>query len=334
MPANLTPAYKAAEAEYKKAREPRDQLEALRAMLRAIPKHKGTEHLQGDIKKRISQLTDELSGPKKKAGRGGPPTVVAPEGGGQVALVGPPNSGKSTLHAALTNSHAQTGPYPFTTQYPQPGMLPVDDVTVQLIDLPPITPEHPVPWIGNALQPADGALLVVDLVVAGCVEQVVALHEVLEDRKVVLHADWDGPGPPADDPFTKLLPTLLVASHADAIEDVDAELAAFRELTGYDYPALVVSAETGAGLDQIGPWLFDRLGIVRVYTKIPGQPADRDRPYTLRRGQTVHDVALLVHRDIAASLKYARLWGPESFDGQQVGPEHEVVDGDVLELHA
>jgi uncharacterized protein len=73
---------------------------------------------------------------------------------------------------------------------------------------------------------------------------------------------------------------------------------------------------------------------VRVYTKPLGQPPDRNRPFTVRRGHTVLDVARLVHQEVAGRLKFARLWGSGAFDGQQVGPDHLVADGDVVELHA
>lgn len=336
MPANLTPAYKAAEAAYKRAREPEEQLVCLREMHRTIPKHKGTEHLRADIKTRMKELAEVLAGPKKGGTRTGPTTVIRREGAAQVALLGPPNTGKSTLHATLTGSQAEAAAYPFTTHYPAPGMLPVDDITIQLIDLPPIAPEHPIPWIGNALQPADAALLVVDLSHADCVEETVALHDLLAERNVVLSADWDDGRQAADDDadlFTTVLPTLLVATKADLTEDLETELEVFEELTGYTYPMLAVSATTGAGLDRIGPWLFERLGIVRVYTKLPGHDPDMGTPFTVRRSQTVLDVAELVHRDIAASFKYARIWGEGFFDGQQVGADHEVTDGSVVELH-
>jgi ribosome-interacting GTPase 1 len=73
---------------------------------------------------------------------------------------------------------------------------------------------------------------------------------------------------------------------------------------------------------------------VRVYTKTPGHPPDRERPFTLRRGQTVRDVARLIHGDLERSVRYARVWGKSGFEGQQVGREHAVEDGDVVELHA
>jgi ribosome-interacting GTPase 1 len=127
---------------------------------------------------------------------------------------------------------------------------------------------------------------------------------------------------------------LLVANKVEGLADADAELRAFLEVTGLPYPALTVSAATGQGLGKIGPWLFSHLGITRVYTKAPGRPADQGRPFILHRGQTVEDVARLVHKDLARSLRYARIWGATRFDGQQVGREHPVEDGDVVELHS
>jgi hypothetical protein len=112
MPANLTPEYKAAEAVFRKARDPGERLEWLRGMLRVIPKHKGTDHLQGDIKRRIKELSEELERPRRGGAHGGPALVIRPEGAAQIALLGPPNAGKSSLHARLTGSGAQVAPYP------------------------------------------------------------------------------------------------------------------------------------------------------------------------------------------------------------------------------
>lgn len=342
MPANLSPEYKAAEAAFRKTREPRQRLDALREMLRTIPKHKGTEHLQADIKARIKDLSEQLEGGSRKAGgHGGPALVIRPEGAAQLALLGPPNAGKSSLHARLTGSNAHAGPYPFTTQYPEAGMMPFEDIHFQLVDLPPVSAEHPVPWLGNALQTADAALLVVDLADPSCVDQLQAVQAILAQQRVTLGERWaaaeaadaDAPGPD-EDPFALCLPSLLLANKADAMADVDAELQVLRELCGAKWPTLAVSAVTGFGLGELGPWVFRNLGIVRVYTKVPGHAADKHRPFTLRRGQTIGDVARQVHGDVARSLRYARVWGPSAFDGQHVGAEHVVADGDVVELHA
>ncbi len=353
MPANLSPEYKKAEAEFKRAREPRERLRWLREMLRTIPKHKGTEHLQADIKTRIKQLTEEVAGPRKGGARTGPSHSIRPEGAAQVALIGPPNAGKSRLHGQLTGSHSEVAPYPYTTKTPLPGMLPYRDVHFQLVDLPPISADFMESWYVNALRPADAAMLVVDLSDPECVDHVMAIRDRLDQKKVTLEQQWPGaalgdeaPGvargkeveqleegaDDVPDPFRIHLPTLLVANKRDLDPDPD-EIRVLEELVGICFPAVAVSAESGAGLDQIGPQLFDGLGIVRVYTKIPGRAADTQRPYTVRRGDTILDVARLVHKEIAESLKFAKVWGSGQFDGQQVGADHPVLDGDVVELH-
>jgi uncharacterized protein len=330
MPANLTPGYRAAEQRYRQAREPRQRLDALREMLRLVPKHKGTDHLQADIKSRIKELTEELAGPRKGGARTGPATVIHREGAAQIALLGPPNSGKSALHRRLTGSKAVSEPYPFATQHAEPGMLPVHDVALQLVDLPSLSTEHPVTWIGEALHQADAALLVVDLSDPDSLDSVAALHSTLTERSVRLTSRWASPGL---EPFETVLPTVLVANKSDLLTDPGPEISVFEELEGFEYEAVAVSATTGEGCDLIGPMLFERLGIIRVYTKEPGQSPDLTRPFTVMPGATVVDVAELVHRDFVDSFRFARLWGRSGYDGSRVGRDHRVADGDIIELH-
>jgi len=339
VPTNVSPEYKAAEASFRKARDPRERLDWLREMLRTIPKHMGTDHLQGDIKRRIKELSEELEGPRKSGAHGAPSQVIRPEGAAQIALIGPPNSGKSALHARLTGSAAHVGPYPFTTQHPEPGMMSHEDIHFQLVDLPAVSPQHPVPWLAGALQMADACLLVIDLGDPACIEQVQAAHAILRDKRVTLSERWPAAGtgetaaPAEDDPFAIRLPTLVLANKADLIADVDVEIDAFFDLTGLRYPWLAVSAQTGLGLGELGLWLFRNLAVIRVYTKTPGKPAEKHHPFTLRRGQTIDDVAHLVHKDIARGLKYARVWAPHAVGGLHVGRDHPLADGEIVELH-
>jgi ribosome-interacting GTPase 1 len=348
MPANLSPEYKSAEQAFRAAHEARERLDCLKEMLRTIPKHKGTEHIQADIKSRMRQLTDELNAPHKGPARSGATHSVRREGAAQVCLIGPPNSGKSSLHALLTGSNAEIGPFPYTTREPLPGMLPFEDIAFQLVDLPPISAERTETWLAGLLQTADAAWMVVDLADPACADHVLSIRAELAQRKITLSDRWPESNAAATchaealnaldpheipDPFRVQLPTFLVANKSDLDPDPE-EVQVLEELTGVHFPAIACSALTGRGLDGLAKSLFQSLHIVRVYTKLPGRPADRERPFTVRRGDTVLDVARLVHEDVARTLKFARLWGSGAFDGQQVGPGHLVADGDVIELHA
>jgi uncharacterized protein len=348
MPANLSPEYRKAEQAFRSARDPHERLECLKEMLRTIPKHKGTDHIQADIKSRIKQLTDDLGAPRKGPARSASAHALHHEGAAQVCLIGPPNSGKSSLHAILTGSKAESGPFPYTTKDPLPGMLSFEDIAFQLVDLPPITAERMEPWLAGLLQSADAAWLVVDIADAECTEHVLATCSALAQRKVTLSDRWPGLDgqraaalPPSagtaspeeiQDPFRVEIPTLLVANKCDLDPDPD-EVSVLEELAGVRFPAVATSATSGSGLDRLAPFLFQALGIVRVYTKLPGHPPDKRRPFTVRRGGTVLDVARLVHQDVARTLQFARLWGSSAFEGQHVGAEHHVNDGDVVELH-
>ncbi len=340
MPTNVTAEYKKHEAEYRKAREPQERLKCLKEMLRTIPKHKGTEHLQADIKTRIKQLTEEVSGPKKGGAKTGPSQTVKPDGAAQVALLGPPNAGKSSFLAKATGAQTDIGPYPFTTQFPIPGMFPFEDIYFQLVDLPPISADFMEPWMINSLQTADAALLVIDLAEAGCTEHVEVLLKRLEEKKVTLTPNWPSLGFPPEndekeeelDPFRLYLPTALIANKGD-LQQNDEEIETLKELLEITFPSLTISAKTGQGLEEVSRFLFQSLGVVRVYTKAPGKKPEMDTPYTLPMGSTVMDLAQRIHKDFAKNLKFAKIWGSGRFDGQQVGGEHQVVDRDVLEIH-
>jgi ribosome-interacting GTPase 1 len=331
MPANLPPQYGKAEDEYRRCATPSERLEKLREMFRLLPKHKGTEKLQSDLKKKISRTRDEIEGAKSSGKKkGGVASYrVSREGAGQVALVGGANVGKSALLAALTNAKPEIAPYPFTTRVPYPGIMKWDDVRLQLIDLPPITPDVFEPWVADIVRSADAALLVVDL----ASDDVIDDAEAAISRLAKAHTELVGELPyDVEDETTQHVKTLLTANKADA-QGANDRLEVVRDWFAPRYPILAVSAETGLGLDDLRRGSYDLLGAMRIYTKVPGKPADRSSPFTIPVGSTVLDLAREVHHDFEQTLKFAKVWGTGVFEGQTVKRDHELHDADVVELH-
>ena len=136
MPANLTHQYRKAEQDYRRAGAPEEELRCLQVMLRELPKHKGTDKLQADLKQKISRAKRDLESHKR--GKKGHGVRIPRQGAGRVVLLGGPNAGKSQLVARVTRAHPEVADYPFTTQTPFVAMMPYEDVLVQLIDTPPI----------------------------------------------------------------------------------------------------------------------------------------------------------------------------------------------------
>lgn len=312
MPANLTPEYLEAEREYKSARAPAEKIAALERMLATVPKHKGTEKLQADIKRRLSQARKQTQ--KKGAAHAVPFYLVEREGAGQVVLLGPPNAGKSFLLSALTHARPPVANYPFTTRLPTPGMMNFENVQIQLVDLPPLSPEFIEPWLPQVIRGAQGGALVVDLAEIEVHDQVEFIFHWLRQRRLAL-------------------PLLLAANKVDQ-GGCEENFAALEELFGDRLPCLAVSAVTGQNLDRFVRAVFDLLRIVRVYTKAPGKAADLNSPFLLHRGQTVQEAARLVHKDFADQLKFARLFHRSGGrDGRMVEQTHPVEDEDILEFH-
>ncbi len=331
MPANLTPQYRAAEDRYREAKTTEEKLACLEDMLAIIPKHKGTEHLQGDIKSRIAKLKRQE---EQKPGGGARSAMynVEHEGGGQVALVGPANSGKSKLLSRITKAQPEIGDYPFTTQKPLPGMMPYEDINIQIVDMPPITEEFAEPWMAAIARNADAVLLVVDMSDGDVLDQMDEVLRTMEKFRVRLWG-WDRIAPPDETGYMVTRKTILVANKMDRPDAAD-NLDVVREFYGDRFPIEEVSSETCQGLENLKEQVFRMLDVVRVYTKIPGKPADMDAPYVLPRGSTVQDLATMVHKDFAQKLEFARIWGANKFEGQMVSRDQVLTDKDVIELHA
>ena len=324
MPANLTPQYDKADKQYRQAASDDERLEALREMLRAIPKHKGTEKMQADLKRRISQLRKVVA--RTSSGRGPDPFHVPKSGAGQVVLVGTPNAGKSSLLAATTHASVKVTDYPFATALPTPGMWAYDDAQIELVDTPPVTAEHVPAGLISTIRAADVIAVVVDATEP--LRQADRVLDLLAARKLHLRSvprtQLD-----ASDPSQRS--GLVVATQVDRAPADDVTV--LRELYAGQIDVLAVSAVTGEGLDALRDRLWQMLAVLRVYTKKPGQDPDNAQPFTLSVGATVEDLARAIHRELPETMKSARLWGHGRFAGQHVPKSEPLHDRDIVEIH-
>jgi uncharacterized protein len=327
MPTNLPPQYFEAEKVYRQARTPLEKIDALENMLAIMPKHKGTDHLRGELRARISKLADEAE--QKRGGERSHLHHIPKEGAGQVALVGPPNVGKSQLVASLTGAAPRVGPYPFTTQLPQTAMMPFENVQIQLIDLPPVVELGTPGWMHPLLQYADLLMLVVDLS-QDPLGELDALRREMASMRIV-PAGVESPQEPEDLIVRK--GSILVGNKLDQGDAADNFELLRLEAAGR-LPIAAVSATNGNGLEELKRLVFDRLGVIRVYTKPPGKDTNLAEPTVLRRGGTIDDLATIIHKEIHDKFRYGVLWGSGKFSGQRVGRQHVLNDGDIVELVA
>ena len=323
MPTNVTPEYKKAEEAYREAKTLDEKIERLQDMISLLPKHKGTDHLYADLKRRLAKLKRELESSGGRRG-GGQALDFTREGAAQVILVGPPNSGKSSIVHSVTNAHTEAGDYPFTTHKPVPGMALYLDIQIQLVDTPPVTADFMHMHMLGLVRSADGVLIVIDL----------SSDNILDDLEMVLHAFRErhvefvrhGNIRNRDEVLCR-----IIANKADT-EDADERLALVKDMVGERLDILPLSCHDMQSVAAIPEMLFRWFGIVRVYSKIPGKKADMDHPFTVFRGGTVEEICALVHKDFVQNLKFARLWRRN--DTPITVSRHELVeDGDVLELH-
>ena len=325
MPANLTPEYEKAEKRHREATTDEERLAALREMLRAIPKHKGTEKMQADLKRRISQFR-KVAG-KKTASKGPDPFHIPKGGAGQVILVGPPNVGKSMLAAATTNAPVKVADYPYATAVPLPGMWRYEDAQIQLIDTPPVTADHVPAGLMSTIRSSEAICIVVDLATEPLAQAELAL-DLLTGRGLVLRSVPRAQLDPGD---RNQRSGLLVANKSDLVSP--ETVVALRDLYADRLEVWPVSAATGEGLEALRERVWQLLSVLRVYTKKPGQPPENEHPFTLPIGSTIEDLAREIHRELPETMRSARIWGGGRFDGQHVHRTEVLRDKDVVEIH-
>jgi len=327
MPANLPPMYFEAEKRFREAKTPEDKVEALEEMLAIMPKHKGTDKLKADLRRKIAKLKDE-SQQKKAGARSVTPYSINKEGAGQFVVIGPPNTGKSSLVATLTHASPEVGDFPHTTWKPTPGMVPYENIQFQLIDMPPISHEYTDPLMVDLLRRGDILVIMLDLK-ADVLQQ-------LEDTLSIL-GEWrifpEGAAVPGDlkkPPAMKKM--LLVVNKVDDEEDLE-DYDVFVELAGTTIPTMAVSVTRARNLTAFIEKMYEALNIIRVYTRAPGKEPDFTSPFVLPRESKLEDLGEKIHKDFKEKLKYARIWGKAVYDGQMVQRDYVLREGDVAEFH-
>ena len=325
MPANLPPQYFKAEKNFRTARTNQEKMAALEDMLAIMPRHKGTDHLRADLRRRIAKLTQAVD---KKSATQRASILIPKEGAAQIVVIGPTNAGKSQLVSQITNATSPVADYPFTTYAPIPGMMEFENIQIQLIDTPPLAAHATESWFSPTLMRADALLIVLDLSEEP-LAQMAAITEKLEKMRFTINReiDEDSQGLPL-----RYKKALIVGNKTDLNQTGRSYAALENQYQDY-LPVIGISAEKETNLEELKVRIYQMLDILRVYTKTPGEKPDYDDPITLPRGSTLDDAAASVHKDFRTRLKYARLWGSGKHDGIMVKRDHILEDGDVIELH-
>ncbi|MEO0086691.1 MAG: GTPase [candidate division WOR-3 bacterium] len=324
MPANLPPQYFEVEEKYRQAKTIEEKLYYLKEMLAIVPKHKGTEKLQKEIKTKISKLRKELT-KKPKVSR----TVwyhFEKQGAGQIAVFGSPNSGKSSLVRLLTNANTEVADYPFTTTIPIAGMMRYENIQIQLIDCPPLK-ENLAPWYFHVLRTADALLYLFDLSQDSLLEEAEKDFKIIEEGRINIFRE--------SEPNYKK--TIFCGNKLDE-ENSEFRYNLFLEFLKNYAPLdqlriLAISVKEQKNIEDLKRLLFESLEIIRVYTKPPGKPPELEEPIILKKNSNVLDAAEALHKDFARNLKYARLWDNKNLFGQRVEKNHILKDGDIIEFH-
>ncbi len=330
MPANLPPQYYELERAFRVEKDSHEKLRMAEELLRIMPKHKGTDKLQAEMKAKISLLKKELEQGSKEHGAKHAPTHdhIEREGAGQVILIGPPNCGKSSLLDVFTHAKPLVTDYPYATREPQTGMMTFETIQIQLIDTPAISDELYEPYLSNLIRNADVVVLVCDLLDPRLAERTEFVLSTLHSKHIVLLPSL------AAAPVDPLLYArrTIILGHKAGEEDSSPNLEWLKKR----FPAFTVvesSLLDDSSLERLKRKLFEALDIVRVYTKHIGKDVLLVDPVILPKGATVLEAAESIHKDFAANLKFAKIWGPGKFDGQRVQRDYELLDGDVIEFH-
>jgi len=327
MPTNLPADYFNAEERFRSATTTEDKIKYLEEMMGTIPKHKGTDHLRADLRKKLSKLKTAATS-KKSSKKQVSAYHINKEGAGQIIIIGTTNVGKSSLVANQTNADPEVSEVPFTTWTAMPGMMKIENTQVQVIDTPPISEEYIDPEFLNLIRRVDLVLIMIDLHAHPVQQLEFVLQKLQENRIAPKHLE----GQIEVEGFLLHVPTIVVVNKFDS-EEYEEHYQIFQELLGQEYPMVPVSVQTGHNLDTLKRMIFEKLGVIRVYSKAPGKDVDKSAPFVVDQGIQLGDFAGKVHKDFQEKLKSAKIWGTSAdFPGQMVSRDHVLEDEDVVEL--
>lgn len=355
MPVNPGIEFIQAEERYHKARTPNEKLLALSEMLRTVPKHKGTENIRKEFSRKMAKLRDEIEKEKTTGAKkgGGKTFNVKKEGAAQIAVIGAPNTGKSTFLLKLTGVQTEIAPYPFTTKEPVVGLMNYRGALVQLVEMPAIME-------GSSEGKASGTQVLSAIRNA---DALVILFTTDEDKKTVIK-ELDK----SDIKVNKEKPKIMIKTGEykglnlsgtkflrEKPEKIIATLKAFgihKASVLFQEPctsemlaealnqrivykkALFLSPFEKQDSQSIKKKLFELTGKIIVFTKKPGEKADTSSPLVLDKGSTVEDFAKKLHKHFEKNLKFVRVWGSAKFEGQRVSKDYVLQNEDIIELTA
>ena len=327
MPTNLPADYFNAEERFRSATTTEDKIKFLEEMMGTIPKHKGTDHLRADLRKKLSKLKTAATS-KKTSKKQVSAYHINKEGAGQIIIIGTTNVGKSSLVANQTNADPEISAVPFTTWSATPGMMMIDNIQVQLIDTPPFSEEYIDPEFLNLIRRVDLVLIMIDLHAHPVQQFEFVLQKLQENRIAPKYLE----GMIEVEGFLLHVPTLVVVNKYDS-EEFEEHYQIFQELLGQEFPMVPVSVQTGHNMDILKQTIFEKLGVIRVYSKAPGKDVDKTAPFVVDQGIQLGEFAGKVHKDFQKNLKSAKIWGTSAdFPGQMVSRDHVLDDEDVVEL--
>ncbi len=299
MVVNSSPQYQRAEKEYLLARTTEEKIERLKVMIQLCPKHKGSEAMLAELRRRLAKLKEELQKEREIKKRKGHGINIRKEQDAQVVMIGLTKSGKSTLLSRLTNASPEISEYPYTTTKPEIGTLDMG-CKIQIIEVPSLKPKGDNKELLSLASTADLVLVVIS--------DINELRELSEELK-------------------KYPKKVLVVNKKDLLDENE-----LRILLNFKN-SIAISAENNEGIKELKDRIFENLDIIRVYTKEPGKKPTAN-PLVLKKGANIKKVAEKIREDYVKRFLFARVWGKSAkFPGQKVGISHMLEDDDIVEIH-